>query len=145
RRLTSVLEVSLSGGDHCDSGRVGGRHHVGVLHRTARLDHGGDPGANARLQAVGKRKERVGGHDRAAGAVSGTLHRQRDGLQPRRAGWAASTIMFLRLASTTFASSRISGAITTWVTICTICSAVGRSSGRLVATTPPNADTLSHS
>jgi hypothetical protein len=42
----SVTEVALARHHHRDAGRVGGRDHIGVTHRAARLNHGRNAGAN---------------------------------------------------------------------------------------------------
>ncbi|MEI2717680.1 MAG: hypothetical protein V9E98_11950 [Candidatus Nanopelagicales bacterium] len=44
---------------HGGAGRLRGRDDLVVAHRSPRLDHGGHPGIDQNLQAVGKREERV--------------------------------------------------------------------------------------
>ena len=66
-RLPSVPEMAHAGEHHGDAGLVGGRDHLVVAHRAARLDHRRRAGLDRGQQPVGEGKERVGGDDRAPG------------------------------------------------------------------------------
>ena len=66
----SVSEVPPAGEHHRQAVLVGGRDHFGVAHRAARLDDGRRAGGGDRVEAVAKRKERVGRGDRAAQPVA---------------------------------------------------------------------------
>ena len=52
---------------------VGGGDHLGVAHRTARLDHGADAGLRGRIDAVAEGEERIAGHHRARHDEPGLL------------------------------------------------------------------------
>src|SRR5579859_6938776 len=67
RSAPSVLELPLSRHDHGDAVLVSGGCHVVVTERTARLDHGADPGGRHGVEPVAKREERIAGRRPALG------------------------------------------------------------------------------
>ncbi len=60
-----MTEVPHPGRDHGDAGLVGGRDHLGVAHRAARLDDGGGAGLDDLLDPVLEREEGVGADRRS--------------------------------------------------------------------------------
>src|SRR5579885_2032139 len=58
--------MAHAGEDHSEAEPVGGGDYVGIAHRAAGLNEGGGAGLGGLLDAVRKRKERVGGDHTAA-------------------------------------------------------------------------------
>src|SRR6185437_1814176 len=62
----SMSEMAHAGEHHRHVVLVGGGDHLGIAHRTTRLDHRADAGGRGRVDAVAEREEGVAGHHRAA-------------------------------------------------------------------------------
>ena len=78
----SMPEMPHPGEHHRRARCVGGGDHLGVAHRSARLDDRGRAGFDGRNKAVGEREEGVGGDDRASGARLGASPRSRPPPRP---------------------------------------------------------------
>src|SRR5258706_6977115 len=73
----SVPEVSHARENHRDAVLVGGGDHLAVAHAAAGLDHGARARRGDHVESVAKRKEGIGGHDRAAEREPGVLRLDR--------------------------------------------------------------------
>src|SRR5690606_10905198 len=83
--MSLVSELALAGDDHGDLVLVGRRDHLGVPHRAARLDDGGDAGGRGLFHPVGKGEEGVGGEHAALGVVAllpGLVHGEERAVHP---------------------------------------------------------------